>query len=110
MKQKQVGSPIRNEAKNGLKNKAGAIAMARTSNPHSATAQFFINLVDNASLDYPSPDGWGYAVFGEVTAGMDVVRQIGEVPTTTVGYYRDVPAEPVVIESARILDGAPSSK
>ena len=83
--------------------------MARTSNPHSATAQFFINLVDNATLDYPSPDGWGYAVFGEVTGGMDVVRQIGQVRTGTVGYYRDVPVEPIVIESARIREGAAAS-
>ncbi|MCB1606602.1 MAG: peptidyl-prolyl cis-trans isomerase [Xanthomonadales bacterium] len=109
MKQKEVGAPIRNEAKNGLKNKAGAIAMARTSNPHSATAQFFINLVDNANLDYPSPDGWGYTVFGAVTEGMDVVRQIGQVRTTTVGYYRDVPAEPIVIESARVVGDATTS-
>ena len=109
MNQKAVRTPIRNEAKNGLKNTAGAVAMARTSNPHSATAQFFINLVDNATLDYPSPDGWGYAVFGEVTGGMDVVRQIGQVRTGTVGYYRDVPVEPIVIESARIRKGAAAS-
>jgi len=108
MKQKEVGAPIRNEAKNGLKNKAGTIAMARTSNPHSATAQFFINLVDNASLDYPSPDGWGYAVFGQVTEGIEVVRGIGKVRTTTVGYYRDVPAEPIVIESARVIEDTPA--
>ncbi|MCB1956084.1 MAG: peptidyl-prolyl cis-trans isomerase [Rhodocyclaceae bacterium] len=104
MKQRDTKAPIRNEAKNGLKNKTGTIAMARTSNPHSATAQFFINLVDNSSLDYPSPDGWGYAVFGEVTEGLDVVKKIGAVRTTTVGYYRDVPAEPIVIESASVIE------
>ncbi len=104
MKQRDTKAPIRNEAKNGLKNKAGSIAMARTSAPHSATAQFFINLVDNTSLDYPSPDGWGYAVFGQVTEGLEVVKKIGGVRTTTVGYYRDVPAEPIVIESATVID------
>lgn len=104
MAQKPVGKPIQNEAKNGLKNEAGSIAMARTGDPHSATAQFFINLVDNTALDYPSRDGWGYAVFGKVIAGMDVVRKIGKVRTTTVGYYRDVPAEPVLIESVQVLE------
>ena len=76
MKQKDTRAPIQNEAKNGLKNEAGTIAMARTSNPHSATAQFYINLVNNAMLDNPSGDGWGYAVFGKVTQGMDVVQKI----------------------------------
>ena len=109
MEQKAVGKPIRNEAKNGLKNLPGTLAMARTNDPHSATAQFFINLVNNASLDYPSPDGWGYAVFGKVTAGMDVVEKIGKVATTTVGYYRDVPATPVVIESVTVIETKPAN-
>ena len=79
--QKKSMAPIKNEAKNGLMNKRGTIAMARTGDPHSATAQFFINVVDNAGLDYPSRDGWGYAVFGKVTKGMDVVDKIRKVPT-----------------------------
>ena len=78
MKQKETRSPIENEAKNGLKNSAGTLAMARTGDPHSATAQFFINLVDNGMLDYPNPDGWGYAVFGKVTQGFDVVQKIAK--------------------------------
>jgi peptidyl-prolyl cis-trans isomerase A (cyclophilin A) len=98
-----IRTPIENEGKNGLKNDAGTIAMARTQNPHSASAQFFINLEDNRSLNYPSPDGWGYAVFGKVTEGMDVVRRIGKEPTTTRGYQRDVPATPILIQSARQL-------
>ena len=104
MDKKAVGQPIRNEAKNGLRNEPGTIAMARTGDPHSATAQFFINLVNNTALDYPSRDGWGYAVFGKVTEGMDVVSKIGKVRTTTVGHYRDVPAEPVVIESVTVRE------
>ena len=99
---KSTRPPIANEADNGLKNKRGTIAMARTSDPHSATAQFFINVADNDFLDHkaPTPRGWGYAVFGRVVDGMDVVDRIRAVPTTTYGNYRDVPAEPVVIESA----------
>ncbi len=99
---KSTRPPIANEADNGLKNERGTIAMARTSDPHSATAQFFINVADNDSLDHkaPTPRGWGYAVFGRVVDGMDVVDRIRAVPTTTYGNYRDVPAEPVVIESA----------
>lgn len=103
MEEKATRAPVENEGKNGLKNDAGTIAMARTQNPHSATAQFFINLEDNRSLNYPSPDGWGYTVFGKVTEGMDVVRKIGKEPTTTRGFHRDVPATPIVIESARQL-------
>ena len=106
MKEKPARAPIKNEAKNGLHNQVGTIAMARTRDPHSAAAQFFINLVDNTSLDYPSFDGWGYAVFGKVTQGLDVVRKIGKVRTTTVGYYQDVPAEPVIIKSVRVVDSA----
>ncbi len=104
MKEKDTRQPIQNEAKNGLKNGAGTIAMARTSNPHSATAQFFINLVDNAGLDYPRPDGWGYAVFGKVTQGFDVVQKIGKVPTGNAGFmFQDVPKTPILIESVKLL-------
>ncbi|MEZ5612082.1 MAG: peptidylprolyl isomerase [Rhodocyclaceae bacterium] len=110
MKEKPTREPIRNEAKNGLHNQIGTIAMARTRDPHSAAAQFFINLVDNPSLDYPSFDGWGYAVFGKVTKGLEVVRQIGKVKTTTVGYYQDVPAQPVVIKSVRIIEDVKADK
>lgn len=103
MQQKDTRDPVGNEAKNGLKNERGSIAMARTSDPHSATAQFFINHKDNANLDYPSFDGWGYAVFGRVTAGMDVVDSIAAVPTGSRGGHRDVPVEPVIIESVTRL-------
>ena len=106
MNQKPTRPPIENEAKNGLKNLPGTIAMARTSNPHSASAQFFINLVPNRSLDHPSPDGWGYAVFGKVVRGMEVVEKIAKVPTTDVGFHQNVPATPVVIRSARLNDAA----
>jgi cyclophilin family peptidyl-prolyl cis-trans isomerase len=99
MNKKATAGPVENEAANGLKNRRGTIAMARTSDPHSATAQFFINHRDNASLDHPSFDGWGYAVFGEVTSGMDVVDTIATTPTTRRGGMRDVPSEPVTIES-----------
>jgi peptidyl-prolyl cis-trans isomerase A (cyclophilin A) len=108
MNQKQTRNPIRNEAKNGLRNEPGTLAMARTNNPHSATAQFFINLVPNRALDYPSRDGWGYAVFGRVTEGFDIVQQIGKLPTTTVGPYQNTPVKPVIIESVRILENAPA--
>lgn len=103
MSQKSTRAPIENEAKNGLKNQRGTIAMARTSNPHSATAQFFINHVDNNNLDHPSFDGWGYAVFGKVTAGMDVVDKIAQVPTGNSGMHQNVPQTPVVIESVKII-------
>lgn len=99
MNRKQTRDPVENEAQNGLANRRGTIAMARTSAPHSATAQFFINHRDNPNLDYPSFDGWGYAVFGEVTAGMDVVDAIAATPTVRRGGLADVPAEPVTIES-----------
>jgi len=105
MKQKPSRDPIKNEADNGLGNQRGTIAMARTSEPHSATAQFFINSIDNDFLNYKSktPQGWGYAVFGRVIEGMDVVDAISKVKTKTRGRYRDVPAEPVVIRSAKRL-------
>ncbi len=103
MEQKSAGRKVDNEAKNGLKNDRGTIAMARTADPHSASAQFFINHRDNGSLNHPSPDGWGYAVFGKVTQGMDVVDKIAKVPTGTRGAHENVPLEPVVIQSARIL-------
>lgn len=103
MRQKPTGAPIENEAKNGLKNEPYSVAMARTGAPHSATAQFFINVKSNSFLDYPGQDGWGYAVFGKVVKGTDVVDKIKAVETTTSGMHRDVPAKPVVIESASIV-------
>ncbi|WP_078120658.1 peptidylprolyl isomerase [Thiosocius teredinicola] len=103
MQQKTPREPVENEAKNGLKNERGTIAMARTSDPHSATAQFFINHKDNPNLDYPSFDGWGYAVFGRVTEGMDVVDTIAETRTGVVGGYRDVPRETILIESVSLI-------
>ncbi len=101
--QKQTRPTIRNEADNGLKNVRGTIAMARTSNPHSATAQFYINTVDNPSLDHraPTQDGWGYTVFGRVIDGMETVDRIRKIPTASGGPFRsDVPSRSVVIESA----------
>ncbi|MBU0751249.1 MAG: peptidyl-prolyl cis-trans isomerase [Gammaproteobacteria bacterium] len=103
MKQKDTRATIQNEAKNGLKNQTGTLAMARTSDPHSASAQFFVNLKDNTFLDYPSRDGWGYAVFGKVTQGMDVVNLIAKVPTGNAGFHQNVPTTPVVIESVKLL-------
>lgn len=103
MNQKATRAPIENEATNGLKNKRGSLAMARTNNPHSATAQFFINHVDNASLDNPSFDGWGYAVFGQVREGMDVVDKIARVPTGSVGPHSNVPQTPIIIQSVKII-------
>ncbi len=103
MQQKPAGKPVENEAKNGLKNDRGTLAMARTSDPHSATAQFFINHKDNAMLDYPSRDGWGYAVFGKVTQGMDIVDKIAKVPTGNRGGHQNVPVEPVVIQSVKVI-------
>ena len=103
MAEKQTQAPIQNEARNGLKNLRGSIAMARRNDPHSATAQFFINHRDNAGLDYPAHDGWGYAVFGKVTQGMDVVDKIAKVPTGNRGFHQNVPLEPVVIQSVKIL-------
>jgi peptidyl-prolyl cis-trans isomerase B (cyclophilin B) len=100
MKQKPVRDAIANEAKNGLKNKRYTLAMARTSDPHSATAQFFINTVDNGFLDFRAENaqGWGYAVFGRVVEGMDVVQAIEKVATGRKGFHDDVPLEDVVIE------------
>ena len=105
MNQKECQAPIENEAANGLKNKRGSIAMARTNDPHSATAQFFINVVDNDFLDFkaPSGQGWGYCVFGEVTEGMDVVDKIAKVPTGNAGMYENVPTTPVIIKSVTII-------
>jgi cyclophilin family peptidyl-prolyl cis-trans isomerase len=104
MQQKPTNAPIVNEAKNGLKNVRGSIAMARTGDPHSATSQFFINVVDNAFLDYPGQDGFGYAVIGKVTKGMDVVDAIKGVQTGRVGMFSDVPAEPILIKEVKILE------
>ncbi len=103
MKQKDTRAPIQNEAKNGLKNEPGTLAMARTGDPHSATAQFFINLVNNTPLDYPSRDGWGYAVFGKVVQGLDIVQKIGKTATGNAGFHQNVPSKPIVIESVRLL-------
>jgi peptidyl-prolyl cis-trans isomerase B (cyclophilin B) len=105
MQRKPTRDPIRNEADNGLKNDRGTLTMARTSDPHSATAQFFINTVDNDYLNFRSRNsqGWGYAVFGRVVEGMPVVDAISRVLTGTRGVHRDVPIEPVVIKSARRL-------
>jgi cyclophilin family peptidyl-prolyl cis-trans isomerase len=95
--------PIENEAKNGLKNDLGTIAMARTNQPHSASAQWFINTKNNDFLNYPGQDGWGYAVFGKVVSGMDVVMKISKVPTGSAGMHQDVPRDPVVIESVTVV-------
>ena len=103
MKEKPTRASIANEAKNGLKNAAYTVAMARTSDPDSATAQFFINVADNAALDYPSRDGAGYAVFGKVIKGNDVVDKIRAVQTTDRGMNQNVPVKPVIITTARIL-------
>ena len=103
MKQKPTGSPIQNEAANGLKNARGTIAMARTNAPHSATAQFFINVADNGFLDHPGQDGWGYAVFGKISDGMDVVDKIEAVKTGNRGFHADVPAEDVLIVKAEVI-------
>ena len=103
MEKKETREPVQNEAKNGLKNLRGTIAMARTSEPHSATAQFFINHSDNANLDYPSFDGWGYAVFGKVVEGMEVVDAIAGASTGVRGMRRDVPRETITIESVSRL-------
>lgn len=105
MKQKQSHAPIRNEAKTGLKNQVGTIAMARTSAPHSASSQFFINVHDNAFLDHRAEtiDGWGYCAFGQVIQGMDVVQKIAKVATTSKGDHDDVPIENVVIEKVEVI-------
>lgn len=107
--QRKTRAPIENEAKNGLKNARGTIAMARTSDPHSASSQFFINHSDNTFLDYPGQDGWGYAVFGKVVNGMDVVDKIAEVPTGAIRPFgRDVPVEQVVIEKVTVVAAEPA--
>ena len=105
MNQKPTGEQIKNEADNGLKNERGTIAMARTQAPHSATAQFFINVADNDFLNHRSPDlqGWGYCVFGKVSEGMDVVDAIRKVKTGSSGFHQDVPKEDVIIEKAEIV-------
>ena len=105
MSQKPTRPPIPIESKNGLKNEVGTVAMARTSDPNSATAQFFINIAANAFLDYPGQDGNGYTVFGKVVDGMDVVNKIAAVPTGNQGMHQNVPRTPVVIESATVVGG-----
>lgn len=106
MRQKSTGAPIENEADNGLRNDFGTIAMARTMDPHSATAQFFINVKDNDFLNHSgkNPQGWGYAVFGKVTGGSEVLDKIRAVPTTSRGGHQDVPADPVIIESVEVVE------
>ncbi len=108
--QKPTRDPIENEADNGLSNRRGTLAMARTGDPHSATAQFFINVADNTSLDHVSKSSgrtWGYAVFGRVVEGMEVVDAIKRLPTGNRGRFGDVPETPVVIERVEVLDAAP---
>ena len=106
MKQKPTRAPIKNEANNGVSNKVGTVAMARTMDPHSASAQFFINVADNSFLNHTAPttQGWGYAVFGEVVEGMDVVEKIKAVSTGSKAGHQDVPTEDVVIEKAEIVE------
>ncbi len=111
LKDKVTSEPIVNESPNGLSNKRGTVAMARTGNPHSATSQFFINVQDNGNLDYTdqnSSRGWGYAVFGKVTSGMDVVESIRFAETRTVPPYSDVPIEPIMIESVEVVMSKPA--
>ncbi|MFT3733540.1 MAG: peptidylprolyl isomerase [Rhodocyclaceae bacterium] len=105
MSQKPTQAPIKNEANNGLKNEIGTVAMARTSDPHSATAQFFINVVNNDFLDFrnESVQGWGYCVFGKVVEGMDVVNQIKATKTGRSGFHQDVPVEAIVIDKAEVV-------
>ena len=111
MNQKAARAPIKNEAeaalRKGVRNAPGYISMARTNDPHSATAQFFINLVDNRMLDYPARDGWGYAAFGKVIKGMEVVTNIGSVRTGDVGPFQNVPLTAVVIQTARVVEAKP---
>ncbi|MGB3608905.1 MAG: peptidylprolyl isomerase [Cellvibrio sp.] len=104
MEQKKTRAPIENEADNGLKNVVGSLAMARTNDPHSATAQFFINVKDNSFLNHTSKSaqGWGYCVFGKVTSGMDVVEKIKGVKTGSKGFHQDVPLDPIVIEKVTV--------
>ena len=111
MEQKAPRAPVQNEAHNGLKNEAYTIAMARTPDPHSATAQFFINVADNGFLDYrePSTQGYGYCVFGHVVAGQDVVDRIKKVKTGNRAGHQDVPVEAVIIERAEVAEAAPAA-
>lgn len=102
MQQKATRAPIPLEANNGLKNDRGTIAMARTADPQSATAQFFINVVDNANLNAPKPDGYGYAVFGKVVQGMETIDKIRTTPTGNSGMFQDVPRTPIIINSATV--------
>ncbi|MEL6722601.1 MAG: peptidylprolyl isomerase [Pseudomonadota bacterium] len=104
MEQKSTRDTIQNEAKNGLKNKLGSIAMARTNAPHSASSQFFINVQNNGFLDYPGQDGWGYCVFGQVTEGLDVVQAIAQVATTRRAGHADVPTDAVTIQQATLME------
>ena len=106
MEQKDVNDPIKNEANNGLSNKVGTLAMARTPDPHSATAQFFINVNDNDFLNHSSEtsQGWGYCVFAEVVEGMDIVNKIKDVATGSTGFHQDVPLEDVIIESVTVSE------
>lgn len=106
MKQKPTRAPIKNEANNGVSNAIGTVAMARTMDPHSASAQFFINVSDNTFLNHTAPtsQGWGYAVFGKVVEGMDVVNAIKGVATTSKGGHQDVPSDDVIIEKAEIVE------
>jgi len=108
MREKPTHEPIKNEANNGLENDAYTVAMARTNDPHSATAQFFINVKDNGFLNHrgKNPQGWGYAVFGKVVQGQDVVDAIKAVPTGNRGFHQDVPLTPVVIEKATVVEDA----
>ena len=111
LQEKPTRAAIRNEAPTGLRNAVGTVAMARTRNPHSATAQFFINVAENDFLDFKSPDeaGYGYTVFGRVVGGMDVVNRMVRAPTTTIGPHQNVPRQPIVIERANVLKPAAKS-
>src|SRR5471030_3172279 len=106
MNQKNTDAQIKNEANNGLKNEKGTLAMARTNDPHSATAQFFINVSDNDFLNHssPTPQGWGYTVFGKVVDGLDIVEKIRKVKTGSKGFHQDVPVDDVVIEKAVVVE------
>ncbi|WP_034297742.1 peptidylprolyl isomerase [Herbaspirillum sp. RV1423] len=103
MKQKPTNDPVENEANNGLKNEPYTLAMARTSAPHSASAQFFVNVKNNSFLDHPGQDGWGYCVFGKVVEGTEVIDKIKDVKTTRSGMFADVPVDDVVIEKAEVV-------
>lgn len=107
MSQKETRANIQNEANNGLANKRGTLAMARTNEPHSASSQFFINVVDNGFLNHtaPNPAGWGYCVFAEVVEGMDVMDAIVKLPTGSAGHHQDVPVEDIAIDSATVIEG-----